>query len=231
MNKKHLALLGCALIWGSVTSTPSQAALLGLDALSSNPDLFSSSLNVMVAYTPSNGLFTATGSTSTYQPANTNLNNGDPYSVLNSNDSFNPGTFSLTATISTNGVFLGGTVTIAGGVYDDSFSQIEPDDTVLFQGNLTAYGYQGNASPTPDEFDFLVSITGGALAGDYGPLAGVLLHPGNTTFNGTFDVNFSNGGLGTADTRAVPEPNPELLVVLSAFGLYWLGRRAPQRRH
>src|SRR5258708_40256306 len=103
MNKRNLVLLGCGLIWGSVMSTPSQAALLGLDALSSNPDLFSPNLTVSVAYTTSNGLFTASGQTSAYTPANTNLNNGDPYLVGNSNDSFNPGTFTLTAHIATNG--------------------------------------------------------------------------------------------------------------------------------
>jgi hypothetical protein len=228
MNKKNRVLLAGVLIWGLIASTPSRAALLGLDALSSNPDLFSPNLTVSVAYTASNGLFTATGETSAYTASDTNLNNGDPYIVGNSNDSYNPGTFSLTAYITTNGTFLSGSVTITGGVYDDSLAQVEPDDSLLLQGNITAYGSQGNASPNPDEFDFLVSVTGGALAGQYGSSAGVLLHPGNTTFDGTFDVNFSNDGLGTADTRMVPEPNSVLLVMLSVFGLGWFVRRAPQ---
>jgi hypothetical protein len=230
MNKKNLVLLGCVLVWGSVMSTPSRAALLGLDPLSSNPDLFSSSLSVTVAYTPSNGLFTATGQTAAYTPADTNLNNGDPYLVANSNDSFNPGTFSLTAHIATNGTFLSGTVTITGGVYDDSLTQIEPDGSLLFQGNLAAFGFLGSASPNVDEFDFLVNVTGGALGGAYGSLAGVLLHPGDTTFNNNFNVNFSNDGFGTADTRMVPEPTTELLVMVSVFGLCWFVRRAPLRK-
>ena len=230
MNKRNVTWLACVLTCGLIVSTSSQAALLGLDALSSNPDLFSPSLTVSVAYSPSNGLFTATGKTSAYTPANTNLNNGDPYLVGNSNDNFNPGTFSLTATITTNGTFLGGTVTITGGVYDDSLAQIEPDGTLLLQGNVTAFGFQGNGSPNPDEFDFLVAVTGGAFAGAYGSSAGVLLHPGDTTFNNNFNVNFTNNGLGTADTRAVPEPTSGLLVMVSVFGLCWFGRRAPQRK-
>ena len=230
MNKRNLTCLACVLISGLILSTPSRAALLGLDALSSNPDLFSPNLTVTVAYNASNGLFTATGETSAYTAANTNLNNGDPYIVGNSNDNFNPGTFSLTATITTNGSLLSGTVTITGGVYDDSLAQVEPDGTLLLQGNITAFGFQGNASPNVDEFDFLVVVTGGAFAGQYGSSAGVLLHPGDTTFNGSFGVNFSNDGFGKADTRAVPEPTPELLVMLSAFGLCWFVRRAPQRK-
>ena len=141
MSRRNLTWLACILASGLIVSASSQAALLNL--VSSNPDLFSPNLSssLTVALNTSTGLFTASGATSLYTPADTNLNNGDPYTVSN-DGGFDPGTFSLTATIATNGSLVSGTMEITGGLYDDDFNQIVPDGTVLLQGNLTAFGFR-----------------------------------------------------------------------------------------
>jgi len=231
MGKRKLTWLACILASGLIMSASSQAALLNLS--SSNPDLFSPNLSnsLAVAFNASSGLFTATGDTAGYTAADPNLNDGQPYIVGNSYDNYNPGTFSLTATIATNGSLLGGTVLITGGIYatDENLTQVEPDDTVLLQGDLIAFGFQGYTD-APDQFDFGVAVTGGALADQYGSSAYILLHPGYTSFDNIFTVGFSNDGQGDADTRMIPEPTSGLLVLLSLFGLCGVMRRVPQRK-
>ena len=196
-----------------------QAALLGLDALlQQNPDLLSGNLtagyNLNVSFT--NGQLNVTGDTSDYTPPD----GSGPFSVTDVSNGFNPGSFSLSAIIKTNGVLESGTITLSGAIDDLAIPA-----GVLLQGTITAFGYQGNSSPNPDEFEFLFDITGGALAADYGSVGGTLLHPGDTSFDGSFQTDFSNDGTGVADTRAIPEPSSMLLVVFSLLGLSRVTRR------
>jgi len=224
LRKRNLTCLVCLLVSGFIWNAPSQAALLNF-VPPTNPDLYSANLtaSLTVSFNASSGLFTVSGGTSAYTPADTSLNNGDPYTVSN-DGGFDPGTFSLTATISTNGTLLGGTMEITGGLYDDSYNQIAPDGTVLLQGNLTAFGYAGY-NDMPDQFDFEVALTSGALMADYGGEAYILLHPGDTSFDNDFTVSFSNDGLGDADTKSIPEPGSGLLVAVSLLGLCEVARR------
>jgi hypothetical protein len=210
------------LLLGLLASVPAHAALLGLDTLlQQNPDLFSGNLSANLTVSFSNGLLTVTGDTQGYTvPAG-----GDPLVVSDTTGGFGSGTFSLIATIKTNGVLQSGSLTISGAIDDLSI----PASTLL-SGNITAFGFQGSSSPNPDEFEFLFNVTGGALAADYGPVGGTLLHPGDTSFNGSFLTNFSNDGNGLADTRAIPEPSSVLLVVMSLLGLCGIVRRVPLRK-
>lgn len=206
-------------VW--IAGVPAQAALLGLASqLNQNPDLLSGNLATSLTVAFSNGVFTVAGDTSDYTPPD----GSGPFSVTVTTGGFSPGSFSLSAIIGTNGVLQSGSLSISGAIDDLSIT-----DGVLLSGNITAFGYQGNSSPIPDEFDFLFTVTGGALAADYGPVGGVLLHPGNTSFNGSFQASFSNDGNGVADTRAIPEPSSVLLVVMSLLGLCGVVRRVPLR--
>src|SRR5271154_1679977 len=80
-----------------------QAALLGVGGNTNVwpglPNLFSQSLTVQ--YVASNGQFTASGTTSDYFDLQTNDN-----FVINNYDLGNPGTFSLSATVTTNGTLV-----------------------------------------------------------------------------------------------------------------------------
>jgi hypothetical protein len=210
---------------GSQPQNYRKAALLGsAKALQQLPDLASG--NLTVEYNAANGLFTVSGDTSVYTAPDATA-----YSVL-TDDQFGLGTFNLSANIATNGDLLGGTVTIVGGVFDDSGTEIYPWGTLL-QGNLTAFGFEAATSTNKSEFDLLFNVTGGSLASVYGSVAGVLLHTEDDSFGGSFTSGFSNRGHGAADTRMmlIPEPEPQLLVFLSVLGLCWVARwRAPLRK-
>lgn len=220
INKRIIAGFVCSLVLGFLMTVPARGALLGIVAQAhTNPDLFSP--NLTVTYTASNGLFKVTGDTSAY----TLPNGSGPDDVTDVTSGFSPGSFTLSATIGTNGVFSSGSLTISGAI--DALSI--PASTLL-QGTITAFGFLGNSSPTPDEFDFRFNVTGGALASAFGSVGGTLLHPGNTPFNNSFTSSFSNDGFGTADTKAVPEPSSALLVVMSLLGLCGVVRRMPLRK-
>jgi hypothetical protein len=209
------------LLLGLLASVPAHAALLGLDTLlQENPDLVSGNLATSLTVSFSNGVMTVTGDTSDYTPPD----GSGPFSVLDSTGGFSPGSFSLSAVIGTNGVLQSGSLTISGAIDDLSIPA-----TVLLSGNITAFGFQGSSSPNPDEFEFLFSVTGGSLAADYGPVGGTLLHPGDTSFNGSFLTDFSSVN-GVADTRAIPEPSSVLLVVMSLLGLCGIVRRVPMNK-
>ena len=229
MGKRNLTWLACILASGLIMRAPSQAALLNLE--SSNPDLssFHIGASLTVAYNASSGAFTANGDTESYFPADTTLNDGQPYAVSN-DGGFNPGTFNLAATIATDGTLLnGGTMSITGGTYDDQGYQVIPDGTVLLQGDLVGFGFQGFATG-PDYFDFKVAVTGGELANEFGSSAYIYMEPGSTSFNNDFTVGFSNDGEGTADTRMlIPEPTSGLLVMLSLLGLGGVVRRVRRK--
>lgn len=181
------------------------------------PNLFSAPLTIQ--YTASSGLFTVSASTSAYH-----TQGGDSLPVTDAS-SWGVGTFDLSANIATNGNLLSGTVTIEGAVYDQSYD--EPpliSYGTLLQGNLTAFGYQTNGV---DQFDFLFNVTGGELADVYGSVGGIYLNTEEkTSFAGNFLTDFStSGSQGDADTKMViPEPEPQLLVVLSVLGLWWGAR-------
>jgi hypothetical protein len=224
LTRRIPAWLFSVLISVWIAGVPAHAALLGLASqLNQNPDLLAGNLATSLTVAFSNGVLTVTGDTSDYTPPD----GSGPFPVTDGGTPpfAGPGTFSLSALIGTNGVLQSGSLTISGAIDGLSISS-----SVLLSGTITAFGFQGNSSPIPDEFDFLFTVTGGALAADYGPVGGTLLHPGNTSFNGSFLVNFSNDGNGLADTRAIPEPSSVLLVVMSLLGLCGVVRRVPMNK-
>jgi hypothetical protein len=212
-----------------------QAALLGVGGNTNVwpglPNLYSESL--AISYTlnsTTTGLFSVTGTTSDYFDLldNDNL-------VIDDYDDATPGAFTLSATVSTNGTLLGGTVSLSstGGIYDAEYdpTPIFGPGTVL-QGNLTAFGFLGATITNRSQFDFEFNVTGGELESVFGSKAGTVMYTEDYSFGGSFASNFSNGGAGDADTlMMVPEPEPQLLVILSVLGLCWVARsRASLRR-
>ena len=94
----------------------------------------------------------------------------------------------------------------------------------LLTGRLIAFGYQDSTTLNPELFDFLFDVTGGDLAGQFGPRIGVNLNAGVSNFTGSFNQDFSNTMNAQADTfPVVPEPCSISLWGLS--GLVWLAFR------
>jgi hypothetical protein len=129
----------------------------------------------------------------------------------------------ITATIDNSGHATDATLKITGAIDDLSL----PDQTLL-TGTLAAFGYDSTyASP----LEFVFNVTGGALASDFGSLAGVHLSPGSSsTFSGNFLHSFTNTGWdGVADTFRTPVPEP-LTAVMGTLALAGSGLAALRRR-
>lgn len=138
-----------------------------------------------------------------------------------------PGNFGISATIDGSGALSAGTITITGTIASEGYNS-----GTLLTGDLTDFGYAGDASGIIFEFTF--DVTGGDLASAYGGLpGGVILSTALNSFSG-FGSDFDNliggypgTGSGISDTAPVPEPSTGLLVLA---GLAILGRRGAVRR-
>jgi hypothetical protein len=228
---RSLVLLGSFLF---CMTFHAQATLLGVGSDPNTwpnvPNLYSPGLTI--SYDAGSQLFTVTGATSDYIDPDLNDN-----FVLDDYAGFLTGTFSLSATVTTSGTLVSGTVTLAcaSGVYDPGY---DPTPIIgpgtLLQGDLTAFGFEGASGDNRSQFDVEFNVTGGSLASVYGSKAGTVMDTGDNSFGGSFTTSFSNGGSGVADTlMMVPEPEPQLLVVLSlsVLGLCRAARwRAPLRK-
>lgn len=179
------------------------------------PDL--TGFEMDVKYTASNGAFVVDGLTHDYI-----IPSGDVGIAIQ--DSYN-----LSATITTNAILTGGTLTIKGEVNGGG------SDTTLLTGNLTtgaagtAFGYGDGGN---EIFQFLFTVSGGSLAsafGGNGAKGGIIFdagfdsNQGDTPFTGSWTSNFnSNGsddGVIDAFARPVPEPSSILLVLAGILGM------------
>ncbi len=232
VSMRNLTRLGCVLTLGFFISLPAHAALLGLASqLNEYPDLYSSILTASFTLSGSgtNGVLSVTGSTSKYTTAA--LAAGSDFDDVYDSSGFNPGSFTLTATIKTNGILQSGSFSISGQLVDDNTSTQVLPFGVLLSGTVTSFGSRANTSSSSEDFDFLLSVSGGALASDYGSTGGTLLY--DTSFNGSFTQNFNSNGNNNqsfSDTKAIPEPSSVLLVVMSLLGLCGVVRRVPLRK-
>jgi hypothetical protein len=130
-----------------------------------------------------------------------------------------------------NAFELRGSVTIDGKVYEG----------VLLSGRPTAFGAEtkarGAESRDPNGvFDLSLEVTGGALAGAFGPRAYFRITPqGSSTFQGDFTADFSGGrpltSLRAARAEAAPVtvPEPSLVLFVAVCG-GCLAMRASRRR-
>ena len=110
------------------------------------------------------------------------------------------GTIDVTATIDNFGVLQSGTLTIEGAIPTLSIFSV----TTLLAGDLTAFGFDGPNDP----FEFLFTVTGGALQNIFTPVAGQILT--GTGFGGNFDDDFS--GIGSNDTALTGTPEPSTIL-------------------
>jgi PEP-CTERM motif len=186
----------------SLIALPSHAALLNL-TLQGNPDMFVNYLDI--TYTESSDNFHVDGFSDTYtDPSNTQISTGF-------------GAYTLDATITGAGVLTSGSFTIDGDVGGGP--------TTLLTGSLNtgAEGVAFGASSAGDGlFEFLYTVSGGSLAGDFGGIGasgGIIMSPVGGGFTDAWNVDFNNGGVGSgyADhAPLVPEPSSFLLLLFGA---------------
>lgn len=129
-----------------------------------------------------------------------------------------------------NAFELRGSVTIDGKVYEG----------VLLTGRPTAFGAEASKPESRDGngvFDLSLEVTGGELAGAFGPRAYFRITPqGISTFQGDFTADFSGGRPLTslraarAEAAPVPVPEPSLVLFVAVCGGGCLAMRASRRR-
>ncbi|WDE07684.1 PEP-CTERM sorting domain-containing protein [Thalassomonas viridans] len=185
-----------------LTANSANAALLGLN-LAPAPDIFSSFITV--DYDMGTETLTADGFA---------LNFFD-----GANNAIAGGTFSLTASIDNSGVLSGGSLMIMG-------TTAGFNSGTLLTGSITALGFDDGGG---DPLEFMLDITGGDLAGMYGPHGGIIMTSTGLTAN-LFTESFSSGAMAASSDVGVPVtvPEPEGLLLLSValMGLVAARRRS-----
>lgn len=196
-----------------VCITASMAPANSLNLEQRPPDIYSN--YILVNYTAATKDFTASGFSFTFD-----LDGNSPpdYNIVDGMN-YPGGTWDITAKIDNNGDPLSGSLTITG--YIPSLLGSQGTGTLL-TGTLSEFGFP-NAGGDPLEFVF--TNIGGDLAQYYDGANVVLQYTG---FQGSFQNDFGNYGLGQSDTF-VPEPVTcvTLLGALGALGGY-VRRRAKQ---
>jgi hypothetical protein len=121
--------------------------------------------------------------------------------------------YTIEANLTSTGGFLSGSL-----VADGNVASVGANTGVLLTGALSQFGF-GTAADQQLEFKF--TVTGGALAGQYGGLGstfGVIAT--STGFSGNFTADWQNAtpgnGNGLTDTFALPEPATMLVLLVGA---------------
>src|SRR5690606_33118164 len=104
-------------------------------------------------------------------------------------------TIEVFATVDNAGVLHDGTFRLTGRVDADGNGSLESDG-VLLTGDVVEFGWIDSPTPT-DQFEIVVRITGGALAGHYSSgSVGMVINSENSDFAGSFASSFSGGAKG-----------------------------------
>lgn len=187
------------------TGSVASAQALNLLLLPS-PDIFSSFIQV------------------DYDPGLTNLQlqaDGFPIQYFDGSNTFNIASsmFMIDMDVDTSGNATGGTLSITGGIDDgDALTGAPGSPITLLEGSLDQFGWEMGS----ETLEFIFDVTGGALAGDYGSQAGVLLS--DSGFDDDWTTAFSNTGNGQADI-APPVPAPGAILALGGLGVIAARRR------
>ena len=114
----------------------------------------------------------------------------------------------------------GSDLTIIGAVDLFGDGSVVPSG-VLLTGRVTGFGFQENGAT--DLYDFSFVVTGGLLAGGFGPTVGVSLQSERSNFTGSFETDIRGGAKGTLGI--VPEPASLALFAAGVLGLGAFGRK------
>lgn len=197
-----------------------QAALLGVQL--SLPDVFSDTTGTY-SYNAATNLFTSLAKPVTITFDGVNLINiigaGKTYSASFLVDEF--GNFA--------GGVAGDDLFITGGIDTNGNGVIDGGELsgTLLTGEITKFGWLDIPPTTIDAFDYRFDVTGGLLAGFYGPLGGGdVLTTEVSTFAGDFNSNFSGIKAKHDTAPIVPEPASMALLGIGVLGLFGLKRKS-----
>jgi hypothetical protein len=182
------------------------------------PDIFSS--NIDLTYDSTTDVLSARGFSLQIE-----VDAGVQRDILN-------GTFTIDVTTTSDSAatgIAGDDLFISGDIDLDGDSVIDVSGTLL-TGEVSLFG-----ATVPGLFEFVFDVTGGELAELFftqGQAGVILGAQSNSTFTGSFDVDFGNlvggqagTGAGNSDTAPVPEPGTLLLIGAGIAGLVGFGRR------
>jgi hypothetical protein len=221
MRSLNRLLLGAALLCAVGQPRAADATPLNL-TLPVVPDIYSGQIDI--TYDTDTGAFAADGFSLQFV-----------FGAAQTADILN-GTFSIDVNVDATGALLpGGAGLLITGDIDTDGDSVADFSGTLLSGDASQFGDSGSS---PGVFEFVFDITGGSLVPDFfGAQAGVILGAdGNSTFTGSFAVDFSNlsggvagTGTGNSDTAPIPEPGTMLLLGAGMAGLAGYGRRQGQK--
>jgi hypothetical protein len=123
------------------------------------------------------------------------------------------GTFDISIQVDDTG-------SVVGGVPGDDLlitGDLGAGLVVLLTGEILAFGFQDQQGQDPDFFEFLFKATGGTLVADLPTdLVGVELTSENSSFGGSFTVDFAGAAKGTAGA-VIPEPTGFIVFAIGAM--------------
>jgi len=206
MKKVLVVLLFASLFFG-VTAGKTEAALIGVDL--GLPDILSDSTGTY-SYNHTTGLFSSTA-----QALNITFDGISSIPITS-------GSYSVGFYVNNSGIFTGGIVgndLVISGTFTYNSTTY---NGVLVQGEVTNFGFADFSDLAI--FDFTFNVTGGALAGFFGPTGGDIFLSEINNFTGEFDVD-SSGEKAKHDTTPVPEPGTMMLLGSGLVGLAGWGRK------
>lgn len=219
MRLRNRWLLAAAMLLAAGRAGVASATPLGL-VLLDHPDILAQFVDVK--FVAAGGAFSASGAALELAVA--------PGTVLTLLDA------RLDIDVVTDGMAVSGVagddLSIVGGVDTNGDGTADIAGT-LMTGEVSAFGATASG---PGVFELLFEVSGGLLA-DTGrpfdvPAVGVILSAdGNSTYAGSFDVDFDNNGgvagagTGSADVAPIPEPGTLLLLGSGFAGLLGFRRR------
>ncbi len=193
---KMRSLIAVGILMTAVVTTSAAT----LELTQQFPDI---NVNVQsIDYDHTNGIMTVTGFPQQYaDPNGTSFSAAWNYQTV------------LTANIDSSGNLTpaGSTLSITGFIIGTT------NNGLLLEGDLTAFDFNTNGG----SYEFTGNVTGGLLAGDYGPELefGIFLTPSAEFL---FASDFSDTGSIQMDVFKIPEP---ATLALGAMGLMCLARR------
>ncbi len=227
--RRPIALLSFALLWSGLTAHAARADLLPSPGGQSYPDIaggVGGTQSYVFDPVTQMGTFQVTSSPFVFM---TGPNANQEFLISPTSGGDRSQTLSLSLD-SAGHLVSGGSNTFS--IYGSTNVNGTSFSGLLLQATATSFGAQGG---TDASFNVGMTVTGGALQSQFGPVAFLEMHTLPTaSFNGTFNQSFSSSLIcsnivGYDSISPTPAPEASPIVLLLTAGGFWFASRARRK--